>query len=156
MFGSAVAAAEPLEPRASLLVEPVAQPARRRLGVRDAGELREERAGGTVAHLLAARPTDGRIARHQENGLTITVLSGEALEHCICMGGEPHGERPDLALRPDPVEHDDPSGALDGDEAGEHVGELVPVPKGSRVEQVGTVEQVERRLQCQPPVKVEI
>lgn len=131
-----LAAAEALEPRACLLVEPIAEPARRRLRVRDAGELIEKGAGRPVAHLLPARSTDCGITRDQQDRLPSSVLGCEPLEHGVGVGGVAHGQRPDPPLLTVTVEHDHAVRATDGHEAREQVRELLPVPERSGVEQV--------------------
>jgi len=74
------------------------------------------------------------------------VLGREPLEQRVGVGRVAHRERPELELLPDAVEHDDAAGALEGDEARERVGQLTNVRERAGVQQVVTVEQVQRRV----------
>ena len=61
-------------------------------------------------------------------------LGGEPLEHRVGVRREADVERPDVTLLADAVEHDDATRTADGDEAREHVDELVAVGEAAGVE----------------------
>ena len=112
----------------------------------DRAELREERRRAALPHLLPARPPHRRIGRDEENGLAVAPLGGEPLEHVSACGRSERRARPRRAPRPTPSKTTTPRAPANGDEAREHVDELVPVGEAARVEEVRAVEEVERRL----------
>ena len=73
------------------------------------------------------------------------MLGGEALDEIVGVLGEADLERTDHRVGSEAVEHDVAAGALEGDEAGEPVDELIPRGEAAFVEDVGAVEDEEHR-----------
>src|SRR5581483_12284001 len=144
-----LAATQPLEPLARLVVEPLADAARPLLAVRGGAELGEEGPRACLAHLLARGPAHGRVRGDHEHRLAVAVLGGEALEDVVGVRREAHLQRPHPSLDAGAVEDDDAARAPQGDEARQVVDQLVAFRVAARVEEVGAVEEVERRLRHQ-------
>src|SRR3990170_9030292 len=118
MFVSILAAPQPLESLASLLVERVAQARAVRLLVTRLLEGFEERAGRALLHRLARRAPDGEVGRDEADLLVVAVLGGEPLEQCIRVRRVADCERPDLGIGADAVPDEHSARAADGDEGG--------------------------------------
>ena len=88
MFGSAVGAAEPLEPRARLLVEAVAETGALRLLMARLLQVGEERPRGALLHLLPRGTAHREVGRDEADDLAGAVLGGQPLEHRVRVRSE--------------------------------------------------------------------
>jgi predicted nucleotidyltransferase len=141
MFSSAPG----FELAAGLVVERAldGRPGRRRRVRTLARELAEERLRRDAARFLPGRRSHGPIGGDDRHGLTAAVLGCETLKQIVRVLGEAHLERADGRALAEPVEDDDAARSLQRDVAGQTVGQLPPVAKAARVEQVVSVEEVE-------------
>ena len=146
MFASAVAAAEPLEPCARLVVEAVAEPGAVRLLMARLLQVGDERAGRSLLHLLPRGAADREVRGDEADDLAGAVLGGQPLEHRIGVGRVPNGERPHLRVDPDAVPDEEAAGAAQRHERRQRVGQLALVRVAACVEEVVAVEEVEGRL----------
>ena len=103
MFVSDVAAAEPLQPLARLVVEAVAELGAVRLLVARLLQVGHERAGGALLHLLAGGAADREVRGDEADDLGLAALGGEPLEHLVVVLCEADGERPHLRVDADAV-----------------------------------------------------
>ena len=106
----------------------------------------EERRRRELLHLLPGRPANGDVGGDEAHDLVRAVLGREAFQERVGVRRITHLERAVRLVRPAPVEHEHPSRAFQGHEAGELVAELPQVLVAPGVEKVVPVEQVERRL----------
>src|SRR5688572_4485222 len=105
-----VAAAEPLEPLARLVVEAVAEPGAVRLAMTRLLQVGHERPGRALLHLLARRAANGEVGRDEADDLALTVLGGKPLEHRVRVGGIADGQRSDLGIDADAVPDQEATG----------------------------------------------
>src|SRR5215213_6217561 len=146
MFGSALAATEPLEPRARLGIQRVREPRALLLLVPRLLQVGEEGSGRALLHLLPGRTEDREVGRDQADDLAVAVLSGEALEQRVRVQSVPDRERPQLGIAAGSVPDEEAPRTTHGDEGGERVRQLALVGVAAGVEEVVPVEEVQRRL----------
>ena len=99
--------------------------------------------------LRTSCPETPRTAASEETRQTTSCWrcsADESLEQRVRVRGESDGERPDLAVGPGAVEDDDSPRPAQADKAREQVDHLVRVAESARVQNVVTVEQIERRV----------
>ena len=136
MFGSAVAAAEPLEPLTRLGVEAVGDAGAVRFLVARLLQVRHEGAGRALLHLLAGRAADSEVGGDEADDLGRTVLGGQPFKHRVRVRREAHGERPHLRVDPDAVPDEKTARTAHRHERRERVGQLALVGVAAGVEQV--------------------
>ena len=138
-----LASTETLERRPGLLVELACEAAGTLLDVRGLAELGGERGRGDLRHLHARGVLQGRVARHEDDVVSLSVLRREPLEHRVRVRRVPHFERTAADDVAETVEHDDPARASHGDVTRERVAQLACVGEPARVEEVVTIEEIE-------------
>ena len=99
-----------------------------------------------LAHLLARRPPDGVVRRDDADALGVRFSAASRSRRSSAWAVNRTCERTDRTLLAGAVEDDDAARPAPGDEAREHVDELVAVGERPCVKQVVAVEEVEGRL----------
>src|SRR5215211_7270599 len=140
------ATTEALEAVPGLLVDSIGDLRTRRLGVPHRCQLLDQQPRAQRRHLLTGSAPDRRVGGDEADALGVAVLGGEALEQVVGMGRVANLERAIVGALAGAVEDEHTSGAAKRDEARQRVAKLLDVGERTGVQDVETVEEVERRL----------
>ncbi len=91
-------------------------------------------------------PAHRGVGRDEAHALRLSVLGRQPLEQCVRVWGKPNLQCAKALVDARSIEDDHTAGAFQRDEAREHVHELPALAEPRRVEDVVSVEEVERRL----------
>src|SRR5580765_1311552 len=119
---------------------------RRVFAVRDGLEIYEEGGRRLLLHLPAGRSAHGDIRGDEADDFCGTVFGGEALEHRVRVLRVADFERPVGLVGSGAIEDEEATRALQRDEARELVAQLAQVVVVPGVEEVVSIEEVERGI----------